>query len=204
MSSSGIETVAKWLRPLTFLNYSSLNGLQLVPAIESLVGFLKRRLLGLELKKKKRLRCHALLITPYIQIDHVGHNAYYRLSSPLLSWVSPQSLAFGIFRNFRGSWTCKLNEKLKGVSSGKSALASPIELYFATLLVIYYYTAWQQWQLNYIVITDYIASIYKAFSRCRGEEGVQLVPENRCLQVARKTWGMMKTLVKTRPTLRNI
>ena len=149
-----------------------------MPAIESLVGFLKRRLLGLQLKKKKRLRCYTLLITPCIQIDHLGHhNVYYWLSSPLFSCVSAQSLASGIFPNFRGSWTFKLNEKIKGGQFREVRSCLTYRALFRDVACNFgYYTAWQQWQLNCIVITDYIASIYKAFSRCRGGEGMQLVP----------------------------
>ena len=56
-------------------------------------------------------------------------------------------------------------ESRKGVS-GKSALASPIKLYFAAWLVINYYT------------TFTLPQFIKPFLDIEVGEGVQLVPEN--------------------------
>ena len=56
-------------------------------------------------------------------------------------------------------------ESRKGVS-GKSALASPIKLYFAAWLVINYYT------------TFTLPHFIKPFLDIEVREGMQLVPEN--------------------------
>lgn len=56
-------------------------------------------------------------------------------------------------------------ESRKGVS-GKSAVVSPIELYFAAWLVINYYT------------TFTLPHFIKPFLDIEVREGVQLVPEN--------------------------